>query len=78
MKKIFFVQLMFVPLNNPDLTNPSDEDPFRDRHMKNVTKLTFEGDNGEAYFSKDNTKLIFQSNPWCELELLRFFKVVKM
>ena len=35
---------------------------FIDRHMKNVTQLTFEGDNGEAYFSHDGTKLIFQSN----------------
>jgi Tol biopolymer transport system component len=35
---------------------------FIDRHMKNVTQLTFEGDNGEAYFSRDGKKLIFQSN----------------
>jgi len=33
-----------------------------DRHMINVTQLTFDGDNGEAYFSWDSTKLIFQSN----------------
>ena len=31
----------------------SDQYPFMDRHMKNVTQLTFEGDNGEAYFSAD-------------------------
>jgi Tol biopolymer transport system component len=30
--------------------------------MRNVTQLTFEGDNGEAYFSFDDRKLIFQSN----------------
>ncbi len=35
---------------------------FTERHLKNVTQLTFEGDNGEAYFSKDGRKLIFQSN----------------
>lgn len=35
---------------------------FVDRHMKNVTQLTFDGDNGEAYFSSDGKKLIFQSN----------------
>src|SRR5512135_2031884 len=35
---------------------------FVDRHMKNVTQLTFDGDNGEAYFSWDGTKLIFQSS----------------
>lgn len=36
--------------------------PFIDRHMKNVAQLTFDGDNGEAYFSWDSKKLIFQSN----------------
>lgn len=36
--------------------------PFTDRYMKNVTQLTFEGDNGEAYFSWDSKRLIFQSN----------------
>ncbi len=35
---------------------------FVDRHMKNVTRLTFDGDNGEAYFSRDGRKLIFQSS----------------
>ncbi len=35
---------------------------FTDRHMRNVTRLTFDGDNGEAYFSWDGRKLIFQSN----------------
>lgn len=33
-----------------------------ERHLKNVTQLTFDGDNGEAYFSPDGRKLIFQSN----------------
>jgi len=37
-------------------------DPSGDRHMVNVTQLTFDGDNGEAYFSADGKKLIFQSN----------------
>jgi TolB protein len=35
---------------------------FRDRHMQHVTQLTSEGDNGEAYFSPDGKKLIFQSS----------------
>ncbi|HEX9020235.1 MAG TPA: hypothetical protein VF903_03135 [Nitrospirota bacterium] len=35
---------------------------FLDRHLKNVTQLTFEGDNGEAYFSRDGKKLIWQSS----------------
>jgi Tol biopolymer transport system component len=39
-----------------------DSIPSIDRHMKNVTRLTFDGDNGEAYFSPDGKRLIFQSN----------------
>ena len=35
---------------------------FEDRHMKSVTRLTNDGDNGEAYFSRDGKKLIFQSS----------------
>jgi Tol biopolymer transport system component len=35
---------------------------FIDRNMKDVTQLTFDGDNGEAYFSWDSLKLIYQSN----------------
>ena len=30
--------------------------------MSNITQLTYEGDNGEAYFSLDGKKLIYQSN----------------
>ena len=29
--------------------------------LENVTQLSFEGDNGEAYFNADNSKVIFQS-----------------
>ncbi len=35
---------------------------FVDKHMRNVTQLTFKGDNGEAYFSSDGQRLIYQSN----------------
>ena len=31
-------------------------------HFKNIRQLTFGGDNAEAYWSFDNSKLIFQSN----------------
>ena len=34
----------------------------REKHMRNITQLTFDGDNGEAYFSPDGKKLIYQSN----------------
>ena len=33
-----------------------------DKYMSGVTPLTFEGDNGEAYFSSDGKTLIYQSN----------------
>jgi len=33
-----------------------------DKYMSNITQLTFEGDNGEAYFSYSGKKIIFQSN----------------
>ncbi len=36
--------------------------PSDDRHMTNLSQLTFEGDNGEAYFSHDGRQLIYQSN----------------
>jgi len=35
---------------------------FEDRYMRNITQRTFDGDNGEAYFSPDGRELIFQSN----------------
>ncbi len=40
---------------------PADGMPV-ERHLKNITQLTFDGDNGEAYFSRDGRKLIFQSS----------------
>lgn len=33
-----------------------------ERHLKNVAQLTFDGDNGEAYFGWDGGKIIFQSD----------------
>lgn len=33
-----------------------------EKHLKNITQLTFGGDNAEAYFSFDNKNLAFQSN----------------
>ncbi len=33
-----------------------------EKHFKNIRQLSFGGDNAEAYFSFDNSKLVFQSN----------------
>ena len=35
---------------------------FKEKHLKNIRQLTFGGNNAEAYFSFDNSKLIFQSD----------------
>jgi Tol biopolymer transport system component len=34
----------------------------KEKHLKNVRQLTFGGDNAEAYWSFDSSKLVFQSN----------------
>src|SRR5271154_5067707 len=34
----------------------------QEKHLRNVRQLTFGGQNAEAYFSADGTKLIFQSS----------------
>ena len=36
-------------------------DDSRERHLTNIRQLTFSGENAEAYFSADGTRLIFQS-----------------
>jgi Tol biopolymer transport system component len=36
------------------------EDTPEETHLRNVRQLTFEGENAEAYFSPDGTRLIFQ------------------
>lgn len=36
--------------------------PSTEKHLKNITQLTFGGDNAEAYFSFDSKDLTFQSN----------------
>ena len=49
------------------LLNCSSEkaDPLKyeqETHLKNIKQLTFGGDNAEAYWSYDNSKLVFQAN----------------
>ncbi|MBT8218407.1 MAG: PD40 domain-containing protein [Bacteroidia bacterium] len=34
----------------------------QEKHLKNIRQLTFGGDNAEAYWSFDDTKLVFQAN----------------
>ena len=58
---IVVMLLFFGCTQNKPQTKP-DSASFVDMHMKNVTQLTFDGNNGEAYFSWDGKKLIFQSS----------------
>jgi TolB protein len=65
MKSILASVFIILVLASCQSTNPgarSSSPAFIDRHMKNVTQLTFDGDNGEAYFSWDSKKLIWQSS----------------
>lgn len=65
MKKISAIVLSMLLFTGCASIKPparTAEVAFTDRHMKNVTQLTFDGDNGEAYFSWDGKKLIFQSS----------------
>ncbi len=41
---------------------PREPLPAEGPHLRNIRQLTFDGDNGEAYFSWDGTRLIWQSN----------------
>ncbi len=40
---------------------PSSAGGAQEKHLRNITQLTFGGQNAEAYFSADGKKLIFQS-----------------
>lgn len=65
MRKFVFIVLTVLLLIGCMDKKPVVKTPdaaFIDRHMKNVTQLTFDGDNGEAYFSWDGKTLIFQSS----------------
>ena len=45
-------------------TKTSEIHYYQEKHLQNIKQLTFGGDNAEAYFSFDNTRLVFQlKNP---------------
>ena len=59
---ILSVIILFLAGCGMNTTVKSGEFSAVEKHMKNLTRLTFDGDNGEAYFSPDSRKLIWQSN----------------
>lgn len=53
MKQLFYLSIgIFLSL--PSIA--------QEKHLKNITKLTYGGDNAEAYFSPDGNQVSFQSN----------------
>ncbi len=54
--------LLFLPACQMNASLKKGEFTSVEKHMKDVMQLTFDGDNGEAYFSPDGRKLIWQSN----------------
>lgn len=55
------VLLLYGCVQKQGAIKPKEGD-FVEKRIRNVLQLTFEGDNGEAYFSPDGRKLIWQSN----------------
>lgn len=59
-----------LPVNSSDKTDFTEIDPetndtlifSEEKHFKNIRQVTFGGDNAEAYWSFDDSKLVFQSN----------------
>jgi Tol biopolymer transport system component len=54
--------LLIVACSLIETTFAFDDLQSKDIHMENVTRITSDGDNGEAYFSWDSMKLIYQSS----------------
>ncbi|MCC6818027.1 MAG: PD40 domain-containing protein [Bacteroidia bacterium] len=59
MYKLIFFLFLFVSFSIKAQTQDSTK---KESHLKNITQLTFGGDNAEAYFSFDGKFLSFQSN----------------
>ncbi|MFN3739950.1 MAG: TolB family protein [Thermodesulfovibrionales bacterium] len=55
MKRFIFMLLLSVFTVSPVI-------PQEEKYLANIKQLTYEGDNGEAYFSLDGRKLIYQSD----------------
>src|SRR5687767_7542160 len=61
-KGILFIAIFFLLIN---AHGPLQEQTVKyadEKYFSNVRQLTFGGDNAEAYWSFDNSKLVFQSN----------------
>ena len=61
---IIFIFSSCTKQNNQDLNLIYNNSLIKDgeTHFKNISQLTFSGENAEAYFSPDGKKLIFQGH----------------
>jgi len=68
-----FVTLLFIGCKSPSKQSEQDAKSgatkivnklhySEEKHLKNVKQLTFGGDNAEAYWNSDGSKLVFQAN----------------
>jgi TolB protein len=62
MKTILPLLLAFSSLAAAQASGAPDLATSQEKHLRNVHQLTFGGQNAEAYFSADGSKLIFQSS----------------
>lgn len=68
--RILFLLVATIKLASADILSDKNENGSfqdtthyaREKHFKNLSQLTFGGDNAEAYWSFDSKKLVFQSN----------------
>ncbi|HEX9615044.1 MAG TPA: hypothetical protein VGA55_06040 [Bacteroidota bacterium] len=61
MTSLLSPMLFLLFLASPALQTPTDLLHPEERHLRNIRQLTSGGTNAEAYFSSDETRLIFQS-----------------
>jgi Tol biopolymer transport system component len=58
--KVVFLAVLALAVAAPGFCEVKDNP--KEAHFKNIKQLTFEADNGEAYFSWDSSRLIWQSS----------------
>lgn len=58
---VFLLVVTAATTTHSDETDQAEKLNESEIHLKNITQLTFGGENAEAYFSADGKKLIFQS-----------------
>ena len=58
---MFRAVIAIVVILAPIISNSQNLIKPEEKHFKNMRQLTFGGENAEAYFSGDDSKLIFQS-----------------